>query len=94
MHKGYYTNVEIFWTSSGEADLKVLRSGRSAGRSTTNDSVVSFVFSGVTLFKLPQFWDTLWHNKGTLVGFVSACHPQMDGHALVLDRSIDSQLVE
>ena len=54
----------------------------------------SFLFSKVTLFKLPQFWDTLWHKKGTLIGFMSACHSQMDGHALVLDRSIDSQLVE
>ena len=54
----------------------------------------SVLFLGDTLFKLPQFWDTLWHKTGTLRGFMSACHPQMDGHALILDRSIDSQVVK
>ena len=46
----------------------------------------SILFLEDTLFKLPQFWDTLWHKKGTLRGFMSACHPQLDGHAPVLDR--------
>ena len=54
----------------------------------------SILFQEDTLFKLSQFWDTLWHKKGTLIGFISACHPHLDGHAPILDRGIDRQLVE
>ena len=53
----------------------------------------SILFPKDTIFKLPQFWDTLWHKKGTLRGFISACHPQLDGHATILDRGIDRQLI-
>ena len=84
------------------ADLPLLSTFKSAfpdevpekPQDLCNILYTSILFPGDTLFKLPQFWDTLWHKKGTLRGFMSACHPQMDGHAPVLDRSIDSQLVK
>ena len=41
---------------------------------------------------LGKFWRTLWKNMGTRLDYISAYHPQIDGHMEVVSKSLGNLL--